>query len=50
LRDEVAFAITGDAAAVYTGGNEAGQCLFGIKPIDKGCKHPITGELLLCKP
>mmetsp|Transcript_10915 Transcript_10915/g.23129 ORF Transcript_10915/g.23129 Transcript_10915/m.23129 type:complete len:84 (+) Transcript_10915:388-639(+) len=33
LRGEVSFTITGDAAAVCTGGNEAGQCLFGIKPM-----------------
>ena len=50
LRGEVAFAITGDAAAVCTGGNEAGQCLFGIKPIDKDAKHPLTSKPMLCQP
>ena len=34
LGGEAAFAITDDAAAVCTGGNEAGQCIFGIKPVD----------------
>ena len=44
LRGEVSFAITGDAAAVCTGGNEAGQCLFGIKPIGRDSNHPLTGK------
>ena len=50
LRGEVAFAITGDAATVCTGGNEAGQCLFGLKPIDKDAKHPLSAMSMLCQP
>ena len=50
LRGQVAFAITGDAAAVCTGGSEAGQCLFGIKPIDKDAKHPLASKPMLCQP
>ena len=47
LRGEVPFAITGDAAAVCTGGNEAGQCLFGLKPIDKDTKHLLSAMPML---
>ena len=49
LRRDLLFAFTGDAAALSTGGTEAGQFLCGLKAIDQDAKNPLTGEPLLYK-
>ena len=43
------YAITGDAAALTTSTDNAGQCLFGFKIIDDSAIHPCTGDPHLCR-
>ena len=49
LRGDLLFAFTGDAAALITGGTEAGQCLFGLKIVEGDAIDPLTGLPLLCQ-